>query len=87
MRGPHTVVDVGNADRGPLPLISGQEDPPAPDAVTRAVYERYGDSTAVTDLRQPTDRVHSPVVDNGWRFVADHVLDRLDERGFRAHPG
>jgi hypothetical protein len=35
VRSPRTVVEAGNADRGPLPLTSGQEDPPTPDAVTR----------------------------------------------------
>ncbi|MFC9916627.1 alpha/beta hydrolase [Streptomyces sp. NPDC059862] len=85
-RSPRAVVDVGNADRGPLLLISGQEDLLVPDAVTRAVYKEYGDSTAVTDLKQFADRAHSLVIDSGWRFVADYVLGWLDERGLRAYP-
>lgn len=84
-RGPRALVDVGNTDRGPLLLISGQEDLLVPDAVTRAVYKRYGDSTAVTDLKQFADRAHSLVVDNGWRHVADYVLGWLDDHGLRAH--
>ncbi|WP_331737634.1 alpha/beta fold hydrolase [Streptomyces sp. NBC_00019] len=86
VRSPRAVVDVGNADRGPLLLISGQEDLLVPDSVTRAVYKQYGDSTAVTDLKQFADRAHSLVIDSGWRFVADYVLGWLDERGLRAHP-
>ncbi|GEC02778.1 alpha/beta hydrolase [Streptomyces spinoverrucosus] len=85
-RSPRAVVDVGNADRGPLLLISGQEDLLVPDSVTRAVYKEYGDSTAVTDLKQFADRAHSLVIDSGWRFVADYVLGWLDERGLRAYP-
>ncbi|WP_055535888.1 alpha/beta fold hydrolase, partial [Streptomyces graminilatus] len=84
-RSPRAVVDVHNADRGPLLLISGQEDLLVPDSVTRAAYKKYGDSTAVTDLKQFADRAHSLVIDSGWRIVADHVLGWLDERGLRAH--
>ncbi|MFB7511271.1 hypothetical protein ACFC0P_49335, partial [Streptomyces broussonetiae] len=50
------------------------------------VYKQYGDSTAVTDLKQFADRAHSFVIDGGWRHVADYVLGRLDERGLRPHP-
>ncbi|GGM25717.1 alpha/beta hydrolase [Streptomyces fumigatiscleroticus] len=85
-RSPLAVADVGNAGRGPLLLISGQEDLLVPDSVTRAAYKQYGDSTAVTDLKQFPDRAHSLVIDSGWRFVADYVLGWLDERGVRAHP-
>ncbi|MFG1663937.1 alpha/beta hydrolase [Streptomyces sp. Y7] len=84
-RSPRAEVDVRNADRGPLLLISGQEDLLVPDSVTRAVYKQYGDSTAVTDLKQFADRAHSLVVDSGWRYVADYVLGWLDEHGLRAH--
>ncbi|WP_316743927.1 alpha/beta hydrolase [Streptomyces sp. MK7] len=84
-RSPRTVADVGNADRGPLLLISGQEDLLVPDAGTRAAYKQYGDSLAVTELKQFADRAHSLIIDSGWRFVADYVLGWLDERGLRAH--
>ncbi|MFF5499816.1 alpha/beta hydrolase [Streptomyces aquilus] len=84
-RSPRAVADVDNADRGPLLLISGQEDLLAPDHATRAAYKQYGDSLAVTDLKQFADRAHSLVIDNGWRSVADYVLGWLDEQGLRAH--
>lgn len=80
------MADVGNARRGPLLLISGQEDRLVPDAATRAVYRQYGDTAAVTDLKQFADRAHSLVIDSGWRLVADYVLDWLEERGIRADP-
>ncbi|MFD6530941.1 alpha/beta hydrolase [Streptomyces sp. NPDC060184] len=86
VRDPRATADTDNARRGPLLLISGQEDRLVPDAVTRAVYKQYGDSTAVTDLKQFADRAHSLTVDNGWRFVADYVLAWLDEHGIRALP-
>ncbi|RKE23606.1 alpha-beta hydrolase superfamily lysophospholipase [Streptomyces sp. TLI_171] len=82
-RSPSALVDVGNVARGPLLLVSGQEDLLVPDAATRAAYKAYGDSTATTALKQFADRGHSLVVDAGWRSVADHVLGWLDERGIR----
>ncbi|MFJ7495107.1 alpha/beta hydrolase [Streptomyces sp. NPDC097727] len=84
VRSPLAGADIDNSGRGPLLLISGQEDLLVPDSVTRAVYKQYGDSTAVTDLKQFADRGHSLVIDSGWRFVADYVLGWLDERGVRA---
>ncbi|MET9144847.1 MULTISPECIES: alpha/beta hydrolase [unclassified Streptomyces] len=81
---PRTVADVRNAGRGPLLLISGQEDRVVPDSLTRAAYKLYGDSVAVSDLKQFADRGHTLTVDNGWRAVADHVLDWLAEQGIHA---
>ncbi|MFC9625325.1 alpha/beta hydrolase [Streptomyces sp. NPDC056930] len=71
---PRRTVDTGNRRRGPLLLISGQEDRMVPDSVTRAVYKLYGDSTATSDLKQFPDRAHSLTIDSGWRTIADHVL-------------
>ena len=85
--GPHPVrlvVDTADTERGPLLLISGQEDRMVPDAVTRAAYKSYGDSTAVTDLKQFADRGHSLAMDSGWRTVADHVLVWLAANGVKA---
>ncbi|THA76056.1 alpha/beta fold hydrolase [Streptomyces sp. A0642] len=83
---PLTPADVATTGRGPLLLISGQEDRLVPDSVTRSVYKAYGDSTAVTELKQFADRGHSLVIDSGWRFVADYVLGWLDAHGVRALP-
>ncbi|MFF4924895.1 alpha/beta hydrolase [Kitasatospora sp. NPDC001261] len=79
-----TVVDTANTARGPLLLVSGQEDRMVPDAVTRSVYKLYGDSSAVTNLKQFADRGHSLVFDSGWRSVADHVLGWLAANGVEA---
>lgn len=78
------VVDTDNARRGPLLLVSGQEDRVVPDATTRALYKSYGDSTAVTDLKQFADRGHSAVFDSGWPLLADHVLMWLSANGITA---
>jgi pimeloyl-ACP methyl ester carboxylesterase len=65
---------TGNAGRGPLLMISGQADHTVPDVVTRSAYKRYGDSPAVTDLKQFPDRGHSLDVDHGRRTVAEYAL-------------
>lgn len=70
-------VNTDNTKRGPLLLISGQKDHTVPDVVTRAAYKMYGDSTAVTDLKQFPDRGHSLVIDQGWQEIADYVLGWL----------
>lgn len=74
-------TDVAVANRGPLLLISGQEDRVVTDATVRANYKLYGDSSAVTELKQFPDRGHSLVVDSGWRTVADHVVTWLAAQG------
>lgn len=83
-RHPRATADVRNTTRGPLLLISGQEDRLVADAATRAVYKRYGDSVAVSNLKQFADRGHSLVVDSGWHTVADYVLGWLADHGI--HP-
>jgi non-heme chloroperoxidase len=79
-----TVVNTQNPDRGPLLLISGQKDHMVPDVVTRATYKLYGESTAVTDLKQLPDRGHSLPIDHRWHQIADFVLGWLIRRGVSA---
>lgn len=75
------AVATANAERGPLLLISGQADHTVPDAVTRSAYKLYGDSPAVTELKQFPDRGHSLVIDHGWPAVADYALRWLACQG------
>jgi pimeloyl-ACP methyl ester carboxylesterase len=73
------AVEVRNARRGPLLLISGGKDHTVPDAVTRSTFKQYRHSSAVTELKQFPDRGHSLVVDSGWKEIADATLKWLDE--------
>jgi pimeloyl-ACP methyl ester carboxylesterase len=70
-------VNTDNNTRGPLLLISGLEDHTVPDVVTRSTLKQYRDSTSVTELKQFEGRGHSLAVDNGWKEVANTVLDWL----------
>jgi pimeloyl-ACP methyl ester carboxylesterase len=74
-------VDTGNANRGPLLLISGTADHTVPDVVTRSTLKQYRDSAAVTELKQFEGRGHSLTIDNGWKEVADAVLEWLHSNG------
>nr|WP_248297441.1 alpha/beta fold hydrolase [Streptomyces sp. S1D4-11] len=76
-----TAVDTSNSTRGPLLLISGQEDRLVPDFITRAAYKLYGDSTAVTELKQFADRAHCLTIDSGWRTIADYASTWLTHHG------
>lgn len=70
-------VDTQNEERGPLLLISGTEDHTVPDKVTRSTLKQYRDSSAVTELKQFEGRGHSLTIDEGWKDVANAVLDWL----------
>ena len=74
------AVDTSRTNRGPLLLISGQEDHTVPDVVTRATFKQYGNSTATTELKQFPGRGHSLAVDKGWREIADFTLDWLESQ-------
>jgi non-heme chloroperoxidase len=74
-------VDTGRTNRGPLLLVSGQEDHTVPDVVTRATFKLYGDSSATTELKQFAGRGHSLTLDAGWRDVADYALGWLERQG------
>jgi pimeloyl-ACP methyl ester carboxylesterase len=70
-------VATDNQTRGPLLLISGTADHTVPDVVTRSTFKKYRDSAAVTELKQFEGRGHSLTIDNGWKELANTVLDWL----------
>ncbi|OHV57449.1 alpha/beta hydrolase [Pseudofrankia sp. BMG5.36] len=63
-------VDTRTERRGPLLLVSGQQDHTVPDVVTRAAHRLYRHSPAVADLVRMPDRGHSLAFDHGWQDVA-----------------
>lgn len=75
------AVDTANQGRGPLLLVSGTADHTVPDVVTRSTLKQYRDSAAVTELKQFEGRGHSLTIDEGWREVAQAVLDWLKTKG------
>jgi non-heme chloroperoxidase len=70
-------VDTRNEKRGPLLITAGQKDHTVPPAISHATVKLYRHSSAVTDFQQFAGKGHSLTIDNGWREVADAVLDWL----------
>jgi pimeloyl-ACP methyl ester carboxylesterase len=69
-----TKVNVANAHRGPLLLISGAEDNTVPPVLVRSTLKKYGRSAAVTEFKEFAGRGHSLTIDSGWREIADFCL-------------
>jgi non-heme chloroperoxidase len=67
-------VDTDNPDRGPLLLISGEEDHTVPPAIVEASYKKQMDNKGVTEFVSMPKRGHALTIDSGWREVADAAL-------------
>jgi non-heme chloroperoxidase len=67
-------VDTTNPDRGPLLIISGEEDHTVPPAIANASYSEQQVNPGVTEIVQVSGRGHSLTIDSGWREVADTAL-------------
>ena len=80
---PHsaTKVNVANATRGPLLLISGAADHTVPPVLVKSTFRTYGKSKAVTEFKEFAGRGHSLVIDHGWKDVADYILNWLNGKG------
>ena len=78
---PHaaTAVDFFNADRAPLLLIAGGKDHIAPASLTRANFNLYRKSKAITDSKEFPERSHSTLGEPGWEAVADYALEWASE--------
>jgi pimeloyl-ACP methyl ester carboxylesterase len=68
-------IDYDNPDRGPLLLISGDEDHTVPFSITHASYKRLQRSAAVTELKTFPARGHSLTIDHGWRELAEYSIE------------
>lgn len=81
---PHSPakVDTHLAERGPLLLTSGTEDHVVPLKVTKEVFGMYAKGKADTEFHVFAGKGHSLTIDDGWREVADAVLNWLAAKGF-----
>jgi non-heme chloroperoxidase len=73
---PWTEVKVKskNPDRGPLLIISGEQDHTVPPAIAKASYKKQKRNKNVTEIAQMPGRGHSLTIDHGWREVAATAL-------------
>jgi pimeloyl-ACP methyl ester carboxylesterase len=72
-------VDTKNHERGPLLIVSGDEDNTAPAAIQKAIFARQERNPALTELVQIPGRGHSLTIDHGWKEVAEIALGFVRE--------
>lgn len=73
---PHaaTTVNFHNDNRAPLLLVGGGRDHTVPASVTKANYELFRKSRAVTEYKEYPERTHWTIGQDGWESVADFAL-------------
>lgn len=76
-----TKVNVKNATRGPLLLISGTADNTVPPVMVQSTLRRYSKSGAVTEFKEFANRGHSLTIDSGWQEIAEYILSWLRGKG------
>src|SRR5829696_6443537 len=67
-------VDTKNPERGPLLIISGEQDHTVPWAIANASYQQQEGNQGVTEIVEMKNRGHALTIDSGWREVADTAL-------------
>lgn len=79
--GSATKVNVSNATRGPLLLVSGEMDNTVPPVLVRSAFRLYRESKANTELKVFVGRGHSLTIDSGWRELAEYILSWINTKG------
>ncbi len=69
-----TKVDTKNPERGPLLLISGDNDNTVPWAIMEATAKLQSKNPGLTEVVRIPGRGHSLTIDSGWKEVADEAL-------------
>jgi len=67
-------VDSRNPDRGPLLIMSADNDHTVPWALANAAFKRQRRNAGVTEIVEIPDRGHALTIDGRWREVADTAL-------------
>ena len=67
-------VDSENPDRGPLLIISGEQDHTVPWAIANASYKKEQRNKGLTEIVRIPNRGHALTIDSGWREVAETAL-------------
>jgi pimeloyl-ACP methyl ester carboxylesterase len=73
---PHTEakVDTHNPDRGPMLVISGEQDHTVPPTLSNAAYKRQLKNPGITEFVEIPQRGQALTIDDGWRDVANVAL-------------
>jgi pimeloyl-ACP methyl ester carboxylesterase len=67
-------VNFRNDDRAPLLFIASDKDHIVPAKASRSNYEKYANSSAVTEFKEFPGRSHFIVGQKGWEEIADFAL-------------
>jgi pimeloyl-ACP methyl ester carboxylesterase len=67
-------VDTHNPERGPLLIVSGEQDHTVPWAIANASFRKQMHNEGVTEIVEIPGRGHALTIDSGWREVADKAL-------------
>ena len=67
-------VDTRNPDRGPLLILSGENDHTVPRAIADATFRKQQRNPGLTEFFEVPGRGHALTVDSGWREVAEIAL-------------
>jgi pimeloyl-ACP methyl ester carboxylesterase len=67
-------VDSKNPDRGPMLIVSGEEDHTVPWAIASASFKREQRNPGVTEIVKISGRGHALTIDGGWKEVAQTSL-------------
>ena len=70
-----TAVNFHNDDRPPLLMIAGGKDHIVPASTTKANFNLYKKSKALTDYKEFPERSHFTLGQAGWEEVADYALN------------
>lgn len=77
-----TKADKKNPERGPMLVVTGENDHIVPFAMANAAYKKQRKNQhAVTELVEIPGAGHSLIIDSGWRAVADAAADFLERQG------
>jgi pimeloyl-ACP methyl ester carboxylesterase len=68
-------VDSTNPERGPMLVISADQDQTVPWAIANASYKKQKRNQGVTELAKMPGRGHTLAIDAGWREVAEKALE------------
>ena len=76
-----TKVDFKAENRGPILIISGENDHTVPHAISYAAYKKHRKNVGVTEFTELAGRGHSLTIDHGWQEVAETALDFVRANG------
>lgn len=65
----------------PLLLIAGSDDNIIPASLNKTNYDKYKQSSSITDLKEFAGRTHFIIGQRNWEEVADYIMSWLNDKG------